>query len=121
LDHVFFRRSLVTHERVQRYAQFYNVAGTHTAFIRTAHQLGNKPMAAWLSDQIDQIGNIGVPALILWGSEDHLIPMSRQAAVLQKHLKIQNSPKVLKAGHVPHEELPVDTAMAIAEFLGPTR
>jgi pimeloyl-ACP methyl ester carboxylesterase len=114
LNRVFFRHSLVTSERVCRYAQFFDTPGSHTAFIRTAHQLGNKVEVARLSKEI---ARIDVPTLIIWGSHDRLIPPP-QADLLHQAISNSQKPSFLESGHVPHEEQPAQTASLIEEFLG---
>ena len=100
LNRVFFRRSLVTSERVCRYAQFFDTPGSHTAFIRTARQLGNKAEVARLSKEI---ARIDVPTLIIWGARDQLIPPP-QAGLLHRAIFNSQEPSFLETGHVPHEE-----------------
>jgi pimeloyl-ACP methyl ester carboxylesterase len=114
LNGVLFRHSLVTSERVCRYAQFFDTPGSHTAFIRTARQLGNKAEVARLSKEI---ARIDVPTLIIWGAHDRLIP-PRQADLLGQAIPNSQKPSFLESGHVPHEEQPAQTASLIEKFLG---
>lgn len=115
LKRVFFRRSLVTSERVCRYAQFFDTPGSHTAFIRTAVQLGNNAGIEHLSTQI---AKIDIPTLIIWGAHDRLIPPP-QADLLHQAISNSQEAPFLESGHVPHEERPAETASLIEKFLDP--
>ena len=113
LKHIFYRRSLVTRERVRRYAQFANLPGSHTALIRTTRQLGDKRLKAWISEQI---AKIDVMTQIIWGAHDSLVPPP-QDSILHHAIPSSEEPSIVDSGHVPHEELPMDTANLITTFL----
>ena len=113
LKHLFYRRDLVTKNRVHRYAQYLGIRGSHRALIKTAHQLGNKPAAAWLRAQIS---SIDVPTLIIWGSHDTLIPQA-QATLLHQAIPDSVPIGLIDSGHIPQEELPLDTADLVEPFL----
>ncbi len=114
INHLFYRHALVTKDRVHRYAQYLRLRGSHRALIKTAHQLGNKPAAAWLKAQI---GTINVPTLIIWGSHDRLIPRA-QGDLIHQAILSSKAPVLVDTGHVPQEELPGDTAQIIEAFYG---
>jgi pimeloyl-ACP methyl ester carboxylesterase len=113
LRHVFYRRYLVTGERVCRYAQFYDLPGAHRALIDTARQLGDRRQ---LDGFVSRIPEIDTPTLIIWGAHDRLIPQ-RQAGMLHNAMAASREVALLDTGHVPHEELPEATFCLIDNFL----
>lgn len=64
-----------------------------------------------------QISQLRLPTLILWGSEDRLIPPDHaqrfQQAIAGSELQVFEG-----LGHVPHEEDPQATVQAVKNFLG---
>lgn len=68
-------------------------------------------------EHADRIARLAVPTLILWGSQDRLIPPDN-AERFQRD--IAGSQKVVfeGLGHVPHEEDPATTVAAVKTFLG---
>jgi pimeloyl-ACP methyl ester carboxylesterase len=64
----------------------------------------------------EALSPITAPTLILWGAEDHLIPV---ADAEKFHSAIHGSEVTVydNAGHILQEEKPDDTAMAVHEFL----
>ena len=64
-----------------------------------------------------QISQLRLPTLILWGSEDRLIPPDHaqrfQQAIAGSELLVFEG-----LGHVPHEENPEATVQAVKRFLG---
>jgi pimeloyl-ACP methyl ester carboxylesterase len=113
LKDVIFDPALVTPERICRYAQFLDLPGEHRALIQTAHQLGNGRKTAAFTGRI---GQIDIPTLIVWGSHDRLIPPA-QAGLLHAAIAQSERAAFLETGHLPHEELPHDTAALIWKFL----
>jgi pimeloyl-ACP methyl ester carboxylesterase len=70
-----------------------------------------------ISGNLAQISALRVPTLILWGSEDRLIPPDNAQRFAQD---IVGSELVIfeGLGHVPHEEDPATTLVPVARFLG---
>jgi len=64
-----------------------------------------------------QISQLSLPTLILWGSEDRLIPPDHaqrfQQAIAGSELQVFEG-----LGHVPHEENPEATVQEVKRFLG---
>ena len=64
-----------------------------------------------------QISQLRLPTLVLWGSEDRLIPPDHaqrfQQAIAGSELQVFEG-----LGHVPHEEDPQATVQAVNNFLG---
>lgn len=101
--------SKVTPELVDRYDELTLRAGNREALSgRFAQSKGGEFEA--------QIVNVQQPTLIIWGSEDHLIPPDNAERF---HRDIRNSRLIVfsKLGHVPHEEDPAATASAAKAFI----
>ena len=68
------------------------------------------------TDHSDLVRNLQQPTLVLWGSEDHLIPTS-----IAKRFEedLPNGKLVMfdGLGHVPHEENPASTVAEVIRFL----
>ena len=113
LHHIFFNRQKVTSERIERYAKYFDLPGSHDAMIASAKQLIPEDPASLSA----RIGEIVVPTLILWGANDPLI-FNWQGERL--HAGIRRSKLVVfkPCGHVPQEERPQDTAREIIQFIG---
>ena len=65
---------------------------------------------------MDKIGTINVPTLLIWGRKDKLIPLKFGKRFKQE---IVNSQLIVfdDLGHVPHEENPQKTVLAVLNFL----
>ncbi len=113
LKRIMYDPARVTPERVDRYARFLTQPGSRRALMAVAMQILPKD-----PNQIaSRLGSIGIPALILWGDHDDVIP--RWQADLLK-AQIPNSKLVIipRCGHMPPEERPEETAREILSFLG---
>lgn len=112
LRHAMHDPKRVTPERVERHAAFLDLPGSHQAAIATARQIIPDDHDRFLAG----LKNIPVPALILWGDHDRVLPT---AFATRLHADIpQSTMHILKdCGHVPQEERPDETAGHILEFL----
>ncbi len=63
----------------------------------------------------DSIQFIRVPTLILWGEKDQWIPLEH-AYLFQKSIKHSILKIFAETGHVPMEEIPVETVREVLEF-----
>lgn len=98
----------VTPELVQRYRELALRAGNRHALVRRMEQRH--------TGREQDVRDLKLPTLILWGGRDRLIPPvngDRFAA------DIQGSELVVfpELGHVPHEEDPAATALVVQKFL----
>ncbi len=64
-------------------------------------------------------GRVRVPTLILWGREDHLLPVA-EAARLQGRIAGSRLVVLPDAGHLPQREQPEAFARAVAPFVAST-
>jgi pimeloyl-ACP methyl ester carboxylesterase len=111
LRRVFFNQSAITDDRVERYARFLDLPGAHASFIKAAQTIDDTdPKLIG-----DSLRSIDVPTLIIWGSEDPVIPLGN-AQRLKRDIASAQLVVIPKAGHVPHEECPDITAEAITKF-----
>ena len=101
--------SLVTAELVDRYFDLSLREGNRGALRERFAQLE-------YTDHSDLVRNLQQPTLVLWGSEDHLIPTS-----IAKRFEedLPNGKLVMfdGLGHVPHEENPASTVAEVIRFL----
>jgi pimeloyl-ACP methyl ester carboxylesterase len=67
-------------------------------------------------DVENDIGKIKAPTLILWGAQDHLIPVEAAHAY---NKAIPGSELIIypATGHIPMEEVPDESADAVRKFL----
>ena len=101
--------SKVTAELVDRYYDMALRAGNRKA-------LGYR-MDAGMAGNPQHIQALSMPTLILWGGRDRLIPpqWGRQFA---RDVKNSSLVEFDDLGHVPHQEDPLRTVMALQQFLG---
>lgn len=103
-------KKVVTDEAIDRYWELVRhpgnrrATGLRFAWYRTN---GNRDLA---------VEAITVPALIIWGAEDNLIPVETGRAL---HDRMANSEMRIfeGVGHLPMEEVSTETAAAVREFL----
>jgi len=76
-------------------------------------------LASWRNDPPLDPSAIVQPTLVLWGEEDHWLPVSQGQHI---HEQISGSRMVIipKAGHLPLEERPEESNRAIVDFLRTT-
>lgn len=109
VKNVYGNPELVTDEVVERYYQLSLRAGNRAALQQRFKQTQPGALAA-------KVSSINVPTLIIWGGKDKLIP---PALGKQFEQDISNSKLLIypDLGHIPHEEDPQTTVLAVQEFL----
>jgi len=109
LRNVYGHPERVTPELIDRYYDLATRAGNRQALVERFRQA--RPGA-----DIDRLGEIRAPTLILWGGRDRLIPPTYAQRFAQD---IHGSTLVQfdDLGHVPHEEDPQRTLAALQDFL----
>jgi pimeloyl-ACP methyl ester carboxylesterase len=88
-------------------------------------QLTNRFMAArlaweprWYSPGLEHwLHRIRVPSLLIWGSDDRLLP-SAYASAWEERLPGLQTRIIPNCGHLPHIEQPAETADCVLRFLG---
>jgi pimeloyl-ACP methyl ester carboxylesterase len=102
----------ITPEQVEGYAPPLESPAAHRALIRTALQI--------LPEDLDVLsrryGQLDVPALLLWGRQDRVVPLAvgrRLAATLPRAELVV----LERCGHLPAEERPAESLAAVTAFL----
>ncbi|MFN8348062.1 MAG: alpha/beta hydrolase [Spirosomataceae bacterium] len=110
VKNVYADDSKVTPELVDRYWELTLREGNRAAFVARLNQNTTN------DDRWKKIPNISIPVLIEWGKYDELIPTE----IAQRfHRDLPNDTLIVysKAGHVPMEEIPEQTAQDARVFL----
>lgn len=103
-------QAIVTEDAITRYWELLRFPGNRAAtMIRFAR--------GWDNARAQDLPRITAPALILWGAEDRLIPVS-VASRFARSLPNDRLVILPGIGHLPMEEAPDETARAIRQFLG---
>lgn len=112
LQKVFVDQSKVTDEMVARYFDLSLHEGNRDATrIRFSQNMARDEVAF-----AARLGEISMPTLIIWGDKDGLIPVS---AAHEFKARIPHAELVIyeNVGHIPMEEVPGESAGAVAAFL----
>jgi len=109
VENVYSDKALITEELVDRYFELTLREGNRQAL--ADRMTGMEDLST-----VSEIKTITQPTLILWGEEDHLIPLANA------HLFHTNLPNdtlvVLKnSGHVPMEENPNKSLLSVLDFI----
>ncbi|MHB1014728.1 MAG: alpha/beta fold hydrolase [Desulfurivibrionaceae bacterium] len=112
LERIYFDKSKVTDEKVNRYAYFFSLPGNRSALLESAKQIIPDNYA----DLTSKYKSIDVPTLILWGAQDTALSIMGGRRLAGE---IHNAAFVVidKCGHNPQEEHPEETAREIETFL----
>jgi len=117
LQRAYYDNRLVSPEVVERYARTNRYPGTIAAWSASARALISEWSVGWAPKEVPRISR---PALILWGAEDLLLPVSDGYA-LNRAIPGSELHVLEACGHVPQEEKPVETASLIDRFIRRTR
>ncbi|HEV7745987.1 MAG TPA: alpha/beta hydrolase [Pyrinomonadaceae bacterium] len=109
LEKSFYDHSKVTPDRVASYYRPLKTRGGQLAALRARAQWSQFPVEP-------NLDKINVPALILWGAQDQLIPL---AAGRKFNSLIKNSSLLIfdNCGHLPQEEMPARTIAEVTKFI----
>lgn len=107
----YYDRKKITDEQIDAYTNPIKAPGGRYALLQTAKQAVPKN----IDDITKQYPNISVPTLIIWGLNDRIIPLKIGKRL---HVELQHSTLELinNCGHVPQEEMPVETMRYITQF-----
>ena len=110
LNDAIVRKAVLTDAMIDEYWDFARMEGTRQATV-ARFQL---PEDFYVSEHV---GAIKVPTLILWGEEDHLIPVAAAHAWTKA---IPGSKLIIypATGHLPMEEVAGESAGDVRTFLG---
>ncbi|HEY1960965.1 MAG TPA: alpha/beta hydrolase [Rhizomicrobium sp.] len=109
LNDAIVRKKIITNRMIDLYWDFARMTGTRQATL-IRFQL------PWNTAVKDHIADIKAPTLILWGEEDHLVPVeaARQFAANIHGARLVVYPHT---GHIPQEEVPQKSADDLRAFL----
>jgi pimeloyl-ACP methyl ester carboxylesterase len=108
LKEVYFDTEKITDSLIERYHDLTLRVGNRAAFIAKA----NEPMI----DHTARLKLITTPTLILWGRNDHWIPVAH-ATRFSKDLPHSKVEIMEDTGHVPMEERPLESVAHTLQFL----
>lgn len=111
LNDAIVHKSIITGRMIDGYWDFARMQGTREATVE-------RFSLARDSFVKDHIAAITAPTLILWGEQDHLIPV---AAAREYHAAIPGSKLIVYpgTGHIPMEEVADQSAADVRAFLSP--
>lgn len=112
MKEAYLDESQITKEAVVAYAKPLDEPGGRHAIIETARQM----IPADLDKLSKRYGEINIPVLIIWGSEDTIIPL-QFGEYLNNDLPDSRLEIIENCGHVPQEEKPEETLRLIKDFL----
>lgn len=113
VKNVYANPSLVQPELVDRYFDLTTRAGNRQAL---AHRLAQmKP-----GQHAHRIKELTLPTLIIWGEQDRLVP-PEVGDRFHQDIKGSELKRFNDLGHVPQEEGPLKTVMALKDFTSPTK
>jgi pimeloyl-ACP methyl ester carboxylesterase len=112
LHFAFYDRRRITEEMVRTYAKNLESEEGRHALLETARRMVPDDLA----ETIEKYTQLTIPALLIWGREDRIVPPAIGIAL---NTLLQGSTLIFidDCGHVPQEERPDVTLPAIAEFL----
>ena len=108
----YYDKHKINEEQVNAYAEPIAREGGRNALLQTARQC--VPVNS--DEIIGRLKSITVPALILWGKEDAVIPL-RVGELLDQALPDSKLEVIAQCGHIPQEEKPEETIAIISRFM----
>lgn len=105
---VYYNQSKITPEIIERYYELFTRDGNPEAFLLLVN---NKH-----KENTKSLKNLAMPVLIMWGREDRWIPV-RNAHRFHELIPQNRMLIYERVGHLPMEEVPVQTSKAVIKFL----
>ena len=115
LEQAYLDDAKIPPESITEYAKPLDTPGAREAMVATAKGM----IPPDIEDLAERYRGIDIPALILWGRQDAIVPLSIGERL---HRAIPDSKLVIveRCGHIPHEECPDEAIPAVVEFMGST-
>jgi pimeloyl-ACP methyl ester carboxylesterase len=109
LNDAIVHKEIITDRMIDQYWEFARMEGSRAAN-------GERFQLPFSNAVKEHIGDIKAPTLILWGAQDHLIPVESAYAF---HKDIPGSRLIVypATGHIPMEEVPDRSAADVKTFL----
>jgi pimeloyl-ACP methyl ester carboxylesterase len=111
LGYCFFDGSRITEEHIKEYAGYVRHRENRRAIGRIARSIDTATLARY----VPLLKTIKAPSLLIWGSEDRVIPIE-SGRRLQRDLPNAQIFAVERCGHLPQEERPDDVVALIRHF-----
>jgi pimeloyl-ACP methyl ester carboxylesterase len=111
LGYCFFDGSRITEKHINEYAGYVRHRENRRAIGRIARSIDTTTLARY----VPLLKTINVPSLLIWGSEDRVIPIE-SGRRLQRDLPNAQFFAVERCGHLPQEERPDDVVSLIRRF-----
>lgn len=105
----------ITTAQIEGYAHPLATPGTYKALLQSALQI----VPDHLADVVMRYPTLDVPALLLWGRNDPVVPLS-VGERLARDLPDATLVVLESCGHLPPEELPYESTAVLREFLDRT-
>jgi pimeloyl-ACP methyl ester carboxylesterase len=112
LGYCYYNKALIEDAQVAAYAAPLKMAGGKYALLKTAQQA----IPADSDELTRKYETICVPALIIWGEHDEVIPL-KIGEKLDAAIPCSKLVTIPIAGHVPQEETPAQVIPLIRDFL----
>ena len=112
LEQIVHDRTRVDEDQVRGYAEPLDSPGAIRALIETARQI--RP--ADLDAIVARYGEVSVPALLMWGRGDRVVPLS-VGERLARDLPNARLHVLERCGHLPAEEVPDESYAILERFL----
>lgn len=114
LGYLFFDASRITEEQAREYTGTITSREHRRAIARIARALD----MAVLSRYVPLLKTVGIPTLIIWGSEDRVIPLANGRR-LERDLPNAHLFVIDRCGHLPQEERPDDVIALMRRYHKP--
>ncbi|MGN7200450.1 alpha/beta fold hydrolase [Arthrobacter sp. SAFR-044] len=115
---LFYDKTLVTDDRIGHALALSQREAHRRTLLDVARDLGtiSGVRAEWRTALIEALGKSNVPALVMWGDHDHILPFSHLEAAAAA-LPLAESHVFAKTGHMPQIERPDEFAAVVEDFL----
>ena len=113
LKQAFYDHKKIDDEAIREYSRILRQDNAKECLYASAKQIA----IANTKSFHEKIRTISTHTLIVWGREDIIIYLS-DALKLKADLKNSELKIIPKCGHSPHEEMPLETAGILSEFIG---
>ncbi|MCP4176617.1 MAG: alpha/beta hydrolase [bacterium] len=111
MKETYFDFNKFENSKIKCYADVFRMDGAKECLVAAAKQIRIKNFQSFKKN----IKRIGIPSLVIWGNNDHLINF--ESALGFKDLLNADLRVINNCGHLPHEEMPFKTATYICDFL----
>lgn len=112
MSDIVYNKQSITDEQIAAYSLPYQFPGGTLASTLTLEKFDNQRLAT-LSQRYKEITQ---PILVIWGEQDHLIPVSHYYQFIQDFPLCKRT-LIHNCGHIPQEEAPDQVIPSILDFL----